>query len=224
MEFMINTLMNSLNIMFEKYSSMKLKYFHGFASAIAFSMIGDSALEDGGIVYYLRTLVNAIESYIHPSNTGDWTRPISKLILALIYQFHKRFNSENEKDGFYYNVPQEFKLSRKVVKEFVSIFLPIVKIGIQAKQEKVTSDYISALQLLAFLEPEYVLENTLLDIYESLEGVISTHRVSTALKTIDTLARFLVSTPVYRVHVTRILLLALTCLICQVINWCKIRN
>ncbi|RCK67339.1 Proteasome activator BLM10 [Candida viswanathii] len=209
MEFMINTLLNSLNIMVEKYSSMKLKYFHGFASAIAFSMIGDSALEERGIVHYIRTLVNAIESYIHPSNTGDWTRPISKLILALIYQFHKRYNSENEKDGFYHNIPEEFKLSRKVIKEFVSILLPVVKTGIQAKQEKVTNDYISALQMLAFLDPEYVLENTLLDVYESLEGVISTHRVSTALKTIDTLARFIVSTPVYRVHTTRILLLAL---------------
>ena len=43
-----------------------------------FSMIGDSALVKGGILNYLRTLVNAIESYIHPSNTGDWTKPISK--------------------------------------------------------------------------------------------------------------------------------------------------
>lgn len=209
MQYMMNTLINSLSIMMDKYSSMKIKYFHGFASTIVFSMIGDSALVKGGILNYLRTLVNAIESYIHPSNTGDWTKPISKMVLALIYQFHKRYNSETETRGFYNNIPEEFKLSRNVVKEFVSILLPIVKIGIQSKKEKVGSDYISALQLLAFLEPEYVLENTLLDMYESMEGVISTHRVSTALSTIETLSRFIVSTPVYRVHATRILLLAL---------------
>ncbi|EMG49905.1 BLM10 Proteasome activator BLM10 [Candida maltosa Xu316] len=209
MKFMVNTLTNSLSIMVEKYSSMKLKYFHGFASAIVYSMIGDSALEENGIIYYIRTLINAIESYIHPSNTGDWTRPISKLVLALIYQFHKRYNCENEERGSYYNIPQDIKLSKPVIKEFVTILLPVVKIGIQAKKEKVSSDYISALQLLAYLEPDYVLEHTLLDIYESLEGVISTHRVSTALRTIDTLSRFIVSTPIYRVHTTRILSLAL---------------
>ena len=78
MQYMMNTLINSLSIMMDKYSSMKIKYFHGFASTIVFSMIGDSALVKGGILNYLRTLVNAIESYIHPSNTGDWTKPISK--------------------------------------------------------------------------------------------------------------------------------------------------
>ena len=72
------------------------------------------------------------------------------MVLALIYQFHKRYNSETETRGFYNNIPEEFKLSRNVVKEFVSILLPIVKIGIQSKKEKVGSDYISALQLLAF--------------------------------------------------------------------------
>lgn len=209
MEFMVNTLINSLSIMDEKYSSMKTKYFHGFASAIIFSMTGDSALEEGGIIYYLKMLVNAIESYIHPSNTGDWTRPISKLVIALVYQFHKRYNSETQTDGFNHHIPEELKLSRKVVKEFVSVFLPVVKIGIQSKKTNATEDYLSTLQLLAFLEPELVLENTLLDIYESLEGVISTHRVSIALRSIDTLSRFFVSTPIYRVHVTRLLLLAL---------------
>ena len=57
------------------------------------------------------------------------------MVLALIYQFHKRYNSETETRG-YNNIPEEFKLSRNVVKEFVSILLPIVKIGIQSKKEK----------------------------------------------------------------------------------------
>ena len=40
MRYMMNTLINSLSIMMDKYSSMKIKYFHGFASTIVFSMIG----------------------------------------------------------------------------------------------------------------------------------------------------------------------------------------
>ncbi|KAI5960103.1 BLM3 [Candida pseudojiufengensis] len=199
MEFLFNDLLNSLGIRISKFSSKKVKYFHGFASTIVFS-ITESQAE---IIDYIRSLINAIESYVHPSNSGDWTRPISKFILAIIYQFHKRYNMENEIDGLLYKI--SVKLSSTTVHEFVKIMLPIVKIGIQSKKSDASGDYLSALNLLSLLDSEYVLENTLLDIYESLEGVISTHRVLNALRMIDSLARPLVSTPVFRVHLTRIL-------------------
>lgn len=54
-----------------------------------------------------------------------------------------------------------------------------------------------------------VSEHILLDIYESLEGVISTHRVTVALRSVEELARYFASTPIIRIHLTRILLLAL---------------
>ncbi|KAI5959650.1 BLM3 [Candida margitis] len=209
MEFLFNELMNSLSIRNEKYASKKSKYFHGFASAVVFSIVGDTALEENGIIYYLKTLINAIESYIHPSNTGEWTRAISRTVLAFIYQFHKRYNLETQPDGNLYNIPSEVKLSPKVVKEFVKIMLPVVKTGIHSKKDDASVEYVTALQLLAFLEPNYVLDNTLLDIYESLEGVISTHRVINALRMIDSMARSIVSTPIFRVHLTRILSLIL---------------
>ncbi|CAI5758273.1 unnamed protein product [Candida verbasci] len=205
MEFLFNTLLNSLSIMNRKYSSHKLKYFHGYASAIVYSISSSS----NEIIQHLKTLVNAIESYVHPSNTGDWTRPISKLVIAFVYQFHKRYNSENQPKETLFELSTETKLTKSIVKEFVNIFLPVVKIGIQSKSESATDDYIAALQLLGLLDPEYVLENTLLDIYESLEGVIATHRVSIALRALGALSRVLVSTPIYRVHVTRLLSLAI---------------
>lgn len=209
MEFLFNELINSLCIRNEKYASKKLKYFHGFASAIVFSIVGDSSLEEGGIIYLLKTLINAIESYIHPSNTGEWTRAISRAVLALIYQFHKRYNLETQPDGNLYNIPSEVKISPNVVKEFVRIMLPVVKTGIQSKRDDASAEYVTALQLLSFLDPNYVLDYTLLDIYESLEGVLSTHRVINALRMIDSMARAIVSTPIFRVHLTRILLLIL---------------
>ncbi|KAI5953786.1 BLM3 [Candida theae] len=209
MELLFNEMINSFGIRNEKYASKKSKYFHGFASAIVFSMAGDKALEEGGIIYLLKTLVNAIESYIHPSNSGEWTRPISRALLALIYQFHKRYNLEAQTDGDLYNIPSQVKLSSTVVKAFVKIMLPVVKTGIQSKRDEASSEYVTALQLLAHLDPNYVLDNTLLDIYESLEGVISTHRVINALRMVDSMARSIVSTPIFRVHLTRILSLLL---------------
>lgn len=206
--YLIKVLLNSLSIMNEKYGSMNPKFYHGFASAIIFSMNGSVCLEENGLINQLKILVNAIESYVHPSNTGEWTRPISKLILSLVYQFHKRFNMEKEEDGALHNIPKEYSLHEKVIDEFVEIFLPVIRTGVQSKRSNAADDYLSCLNLLAHLRPHTVLEYVILDIYESLQGVISTHRVIIALRTVEELSRYIASTPIFRVHLTRIMSLA----------------
>lgn len=209
MQFFINTLINSLSIMHEKYSSLKTKFFHGFASVIVFSINGERCLETNGIMDYLQTLLNAIESYVHPSNSGEWSRSISKLILSLVYQYHKRFNLETQQHGSLNNLPESYKLTDKITTKFVEILLPLIRTGIQSKKHNVTDDFLTCLHLLAYLRPTLVIEHILLDTYESLEGVISTHRVTVALRSVEELARYFAATPVIRVHLTRLLLLAL---------------
>lgn len=209
MQFFINTLINSLSIMNEKYSSLKTKFFQGFASVIIFSINGERCLEPDGIIKYLETLLNAIESYVHPSNSGEWSRPISKLILSLVYQYHKRINLETEEHGSLKILPKDYKLTDNITTKFVEIFLPLIRTGVQSKKHNVTDDYLTCLHLLAYLRPLVVSEHILLDIYESLEGVISTHRVTVALRSVEELARYFASTPIIRIHLTRILLLAL---------------
>lgn len=199
-----NTLMNSLSIYTEKYGSSKTKYFHGYASAVIFSIIPGTS-----IINKIKVLFNAIESFVYPSNSGEWSRPISKVATAFIYQFHKRYNLENQKYGTLNQLPKKYKLDDEIVNEFVKTMLPIVKIGIHSKRSNAIDDYLSSLQLLAYLKPEMVLESVLVDMYESLEGVISTHRVNLALRCIDTLARYFASTKVFRVHLVRLLLIAL---------------
>lgn len=207
-KFLLNTLVNSLSIMNEKYASHKTKFFHGFALSLVFSM-GPNALSQGNIVHQLQTLVNAIESYVHPSNTGDWSRPIAKLVHSLVYQFHKRYNLEREENGQLRGLPTEIKLSDVTTRSFVRIFLPLVRTGLQAKKPAAVDDYLTALGLLGHLCPEEVLAHVLLDVYESLEGLISTHRVVIALRCMEELARYFASTPVFRVHLARIMALAL---------------
>ncbi|KAK6463560.1 hypothetical protein DFJ63DRAFT_125438 [Scheffersomyces coipomensis] len=209
MEYVVNILLNSLGIMVEKYGSIKSKFFPGFALILIYSINQNSGLGEVSIMNYLKTILNAIESYVHPSNSGEWSRSISLMVLSFIRQFYGRYNMEREEHSDFYNIPEEYKLTKEVVKEFVSIFIPIIKTGIQAKDTTVMEDYLLALQYITHLEPEMVLEFFLLDIYESIEGVISTHRVNTAIQEIEVLARYLVSTPIYRVHVTRLISLIL---------------
>lgn len=207
--YMINTLLNSLSINSQKFASMKSKFFHGFASAVVFSINGDRALEPCGILAHIQNLINAIESFVHPSNTGEWSKPISKLVLSLVYQFHKRFNMEREPNGGLYNSPQSIKLSDEVVNKFVECVLPVVRIGLQSKRQVVMEQYLVALEFLAHVDSEQTLSRILPDIYESLDGVISTHRVVTAMRCMEQLTRYFVATRSFRVHVPRLLSLLL---------------
>ncbi|ODQ78309.1 hypothetical protein BABINDRAFT_172415 [Babjeviella inositovora NRRL Y-12698] len=198
-----NVLLNSLNInpeMLNPYPSSNV--YHGYAACIVFSMNGDAALVPDGIMDQVALLVNAIATYIHPSNAGAWTGSITKVIDSLIYQYHKRLNQEKTS---LQGLPEAVKLSPAVTKQFVKIMLPVVITGIQSKKDSVINTFVHSLSLLAYLNPEYVLDTALLDIYESLEGVISSHRVHSAMKVLAALVRYMASTPVYRVHVTRVL-------------------
>lgn len=207
--YLINTLLNSLSINGEKFASMKTKFFHGFSSCIIFSIDGEKGLQKDGILDYIETLLNAIKSYVHPSNSGEWSRPISKFILSIIYQFHKRYNMERQPNGALHLLREEHKITDEVRDRFVKSLLPVVRTGLQSKRNSAAEDYIASLGLLAYLNADLTLGYILLDIYESLEGVISTHRVVTALRCIEELARYFAATPCFRVHVVRILTMAL---------------
>ena len=203
--FVMKTLMNSLSINVAKYASQKAKYFHGYATLLVFLMIGDAT----DIMSHITTMLGAIQSYIHPSNSGEWSKPISRLIHALVHQVHKRYISENEEFGSLVGIKQEYKMSRPLIENFLGVILPLVKTGLQSKRSLVAASYVAALPLLAYLNPARVMEFFLLDIYESLEGVISTHRVSVAFQCMEALMRYFAQTPTFRVHVTRLLLISL---------------
>ncbi|QBM88626.1 proteasome activator subunit 4 [Metschnikowia aff. pulcherrima] len=203
--YITNTLLNSLSINVRKFGSMKTKFFHGFSCAIVFSMNGSHSLEKNGILDQLDALLNAIESYVHPSNSGDWAKPISKFISSLVYQFFKRFNMERELDGTLYHLSHTHKLPLEVVLRFVKSVLPLVRTGLQSKKESAIEEYLITLGHLAHLDAEATLGFMLLDLYESLQGVISTHRVITALRCMEELSRYFAVTPYYRMHLPRLL-------------------
>ena len=42
----------------------------------------------------LRRLIKALETYMHPSNNGYWTRRLSQLLASLCYYFAERIRRE----------------------------------------------------------------------------------------------------------------------------------
>lgn len=210
MNFMFTYALNGLLINENKYGSHVVKYFQGVMCAIAYSITPNKSTDNKihPIINSIRSLLNAIESYVQPTNSGPWAVRISEMIYALVYQVHKRFNQEREVNGALYNIPNEMKLDDETINQFIEVILPIAKIGLHSKYPQASHHYINALYALARMNAEAVLESTLLDIYDSLDSVISNHRIFLALRLVTKLARFFASTPVYRAHLTRIMLLA----------------
>lgn len=209
--FVFSQLLNSLNIQPHIFGiSSSSNFYYGYANIIVFSINGDQALDpDNGLFIQLETLVNTIETYLHPSNTDVWTDACTKLIQDLILQFHRRYVYENDPDQHLYHLPAENKISKATVVKFVKLLLPKVLLGLQSKKSSVVGLNVDSVGLLCDLEPKLVLNVLLLDIYESLQSVISNHRLTVSLKLLTKLSKYFVTQKVFRCHVTRILGLVL---------------
>lgn len=206
-DHLVRVLMNGLGILPEKYGSTTTKFYHGFASCLVFSITEKSF---SLVLSHLHTVLNAIVSYVHPSNAGTWTRPISSFVNSVVYQLIKRFNMEREPYGQLHKNAPHHKLSDSQVAQLIDVLLPVIRLGIQSKDQDASDDFLTCLASLAHMDPPRVLSFFLLELYESLEGVLSTHRTWNALALVEELIRYFAGTPIFRVHIPKILLLTIS--------------
>ncbi|KAL3233643.1 hypothetical protein RNJ44_03683 [Nakaseomyces bracarensis] len=158
---------------------------------------------------HLKKLAKSIETFIHPSNSGFWTKPISKFIHGFIKMYHGRVYKEKkliEKSQI-----SEFMLTAACHEQMVDIFLKLIKIGSQNKNSDITNSYISSLAYLLDVKPpnsNKIFESVLVDLYDSFGGefVNSRHRIIASLKQFTRVVRFMTLDKIYRTHITNILL------------------
>ncbi|KAJ9639622.1 Proteasome activator BLM10 [Knufia peltigerae] len=154
----------------------------------------------------LENLIQAIETFFHPSNSGSWTRTLAQLVFYLADFFVMRWNRERNGEM---EVPKERRLNEPLRKRFVLCLREVIFMGIYAKSGTAMSYSLSTLQALAFLEPDLVLPGALQRIYPSMQGLVEVHRTVSSLRSLQILARTMVRTKGYRCHITALLGLAL---------------
>lgn len=81
--------------------------------------------------------------------------------------------------------------------------------GIYAKSSAAMNLSLSALQSLGYLAPKLILPGALQRIYPAMQGLVEVHRTTSSLRSLQVLARSLVTTRGFRCHVTTLLGLAL---------------
>ena len=179
---------------------------HNIARWIVMSLSPDGLDKKDSIMTNLEGLVQAVETFFHPSNSGGWTRPLSQLVYYLCDFFVMRWNREK---GGEMDTPSPRKINDALKRRFVLCLRDVVFMGIFAKSGTAMDYSLSSLQSLAYLEPGLILPGALQRIYPSMQGLVEVHRTTSSLRALQVLSKILIRTKGFRCHVTTLLGLAL---------------
>ncbi|GMR57917.1 hypothetical protein PMAYCL1PPCAC_28112, partial [Pristionchus mayeri] len=126
----------------------------------------------------LTRLMTLTETFFHPSNDGDHSSHLLKLLLRLVYGMVARI--KRERSGKTQSaIPDEFKMTETRIDKFVLSLLPCVKLAIftQVKEEYIYG----IIKYLALLAPKIVLPGILEILDPAFETVTEPHRLTQSL-------------------------------------------
>ncbi|RMZ89820.1 hypothetical protein DV736_g2949, partial [Chaetothyriales sp. CBS 134916] len=179
---------------------------HHIARWFVMSMSPKCLDEKVSVLSLLENLIQAIETFFHPSNSGAWTKTLAQLVFYLADFFVMRWNRERNGEM---EVPAERQLTAALRRRFVLCLRDVIFMGIYAKSNTAMSYSLSTLHTLAVLEPDLILPGALQRIYPSMQGLVEVHRTISSLRSLQVLARTMIRTKGYRCHITALLGLAL---------------
>lgn len=179
---------------------------HRIARWVVMSLSPHCLSGEDSILAGLEGLIQAVETFFHPSNSGNWTKTLSQLVFYLADFFVMRWNRENSGEM---DIPEDRRLTVELKDRFVLCLREVVFMGIYSKSSSAMDFSLSSLQALAFLQPNLILPGALQRIYPAMQGLVEVHRTTSSLRSLQVLSRVLVTTPGFRCHVTTLLGLAL---------------
>ena len=179
---------------------------HHIARWIVMSLSPACLTKPDSILARLEGLIQAVETFFHPSNSGAWTKTLSQLVYYLSDFFVMRWNRERSGEM---EVPEGRRLTDELKRRFVLCLREVIFMGIYAKSGTAMNFSLSTLQGLAYLEPDLILPGALQRIYPSMQGLVEVHRTTSSLRSLQVLSRIMVRTKGFRCHVTTMLGLAL---------------
>ncbi|KAJ8979647.1 hypothetical protein NQ317_001354 [Molorchus minor] len=141
--------------------------------------------------FHLEKLMQSLESYYHPANTGRWTPKLRELLRQLSYFFVQRIHAERYKTTSWdFYVPDHYKLSDESIDRFVTILKPCIE---QAMFSRMGSQDTSlALQYLASVRPNIIIPMTLDKLYSSMYSLTEPHKLTSSMMGVIAVGRYMV--------------------------------
>ena len=144
---------SGLGIMLDR-DSRKHPVAHHIARWIVMSLSPACVDSEDSILSQLEGLIQAVETFFHPSNSGGWTKTLSQLVYYLTDFFVMRWNREQSGEM---EIPAERRLTEPLKRRFVLCIRDVIFMGIYAKSGTAMTFSLSTLQGLAYLEPHLIL-------------------------------------------------------------------
>lgn len=130
----------------------------------------------------LSNLLQAIESFYHPSNSGRWSIHLSNMIRYLSQEFLRRLRREAKLGD---QIPQHLKLTDEIKTQFVDMLKPVAYLSMFGKDPYTVMNAQLTLKNLCYLAPELVVPGLLERIYPSLTTLTETHRTMSSIGTLS---------------------------------------
>ncbi|PGH02062.1 proteasome activator subunit 4 [Blastomyces parvus] len=196
---------SGLGLMLER-DPRKHPFTHNIARWIVMSLSPACLESENSILSMLEGLIEAVETFFHPSNAGGWSKALSQLVYYLADFFVMRWNMEHDEEM---EVAPERRLNDALKQRFVLCLREVTFMGIYSKLGVAMNFALSTLQSLAYLEPNLILPGALQRIYPSLQGLVEVHRTTSSLRSLQVLSRLMARTKGFRCHITTLLGLVL---------------
>lgn len=158
---------------------------------------------------YIERLLQAFNSFVHPSNTGGWSTRLGSFLYSLTDQFARRLREESREDSL--QAP-EFRLSEADRAWFVETVRPSLFMALFSKSPQMVFSASWAMRSLAYISPAHIMPQLLEKVYPALETAIEAHQTHAALSALLAIARPLVCKNLYpqaNVHIMPLLHLCL---------------
>lgn len=179
---------------------------HCVARYIIMSLSPACLESSNSVLHQLEAMIQAVETFFHPSNYGPWAKTLALIVYHLADYFVMRWNRERSGE---LTLPESRKLNNEIKRRFVLCLRDVVFMGIFAKSETAMNYSLSTLMSLAYLEPNLVLPGALQRIYPAMQGLVEVHRTVSSIRSLQMLSRVISHTKGFRCHLTTLLGLAL---------------
>ncbi|KAG0021330.1 hypothetical protein BGZ82_011351 [Podila clonocystis] len=134
---------------------------------------------------HLRDLIQATESFFHPSNSGPWSYALALFLQALAWYYLKRIKDEEKPDCI---TPQELRLTPELNDRFVESIKGVTFLAMFSKDQRAIAQTHMTLRYLAWIAPKLVVPGVLERAYPSLESLTETHRTTSVISALGSLA------------------------------------
>lgn len=141
---------------------------------------------------HLTCLMGAIETYVHPANTGKWLEMISDLLVNLVIMFERRLVDERfTKPSWIRPIPESHRLTETCITNFVICFRPVAMQAIYSRMN--SNDVGKIFKALAELRPELIIPSVIERVFNNLDLLTEPHKLTASLKTLVRVSRPLVT-------------------------------